>query len=212
MYVDLVTRIHCLLPLREIHLNCHGVLFDEYLDLGVVIEAPEGVVDEGVEITLKLAIGINKMASLSPKGYDKISPIIWLHPSSKVSLRKPIKITIPHFLQRSICAEKMKVMKADVDFSEAGDGSSLQFRVLPNCPVTLDIDQSTATFELLHFCFIQLYADTKLKSQAMNSAYCLCRLEPKNGAYGYPREVYYVLTYKLPLFLQVNTVNAMSMW
>ena len=141
-----------------------------------------------------------------PNDVKQISPVFMPHPSIPVDLKKPIEITIPHFLHGSVAGTEIEdqigVLKADHENLNAE--AHYFFNKVKNCRVTLGVSEEgegVATFQVQHFCFFQLYSDSSSKERALKAAYCLCRMEPR--AEQYPRVYYYVLTYKMKVFIQV---------
>ena len=208
-YVHLCTAgntpgLHCSLPPTTILLTSVG---QEYETSGLRIKIPDGAVKESVETTLTVAVVIATVPCTYPEDIKQISPVFMLHPNKKVDLKKPIEITIPHFLHGSVGSDSIEghigVLKASEKNSKTG--SQYKFNKQSDCKVHLGVNkegEGFATFKVQHFCLFQLYSDTTVKEIAMKAAYCLCRLEPR--AERYPRVYYYVLTYKMRLFIQVR--------
>ncbi len=196
--------MHCLLPPTKISLTSLSAAYEAS---GIKVTMQNGTVCKEDECCLTMAVFINTTPCSYPENIQKISPILMLHPNREVTLLKPIQITIPHFLRSKIDSEDNLAHIGVLKASQIGKNDKFRFEKVLGCKVIRfgnnDDGDGTAIFEIEHFCFFQLYADSAIKELAMKSRYCLCRLDPIEDTY--PRLYYYVLTYKLDLFIKVSS-------
>ncbi len=198
--------MHCLLPPTKLSLTSEK---QQFVAFGMEINIPDGAIAPEEDCCLAVAVFINTTPCSYPCDVQKISPVLMLKPDKEVSLLKPIHVTIPHFLRGKIDSEDnlahIGVLKAND--TRKNKNEKLRFEKLLECKIlhfgTSKDGDETATFEISHFCFFQLYVDSSLQEKvSIKPKYCLCRLEPNDSAY--PRTYYYVLTYKLEMFVKVN--------
>ena len=66
-------------------------------DHSITIQIPEGAIPPGTLAHLELAVALYGPFHF-PSGSCPVSPILWLCIQEDISLRKPINVTLPHFL------------------------------------------------------------------------------------------------------------------
>ncbi len=203
---DVQAGMHCLLPpIKQSFQSQH------FKASGIEVEIPNGAVaPEDSDCSITMAVFLNTTPCSYPCDVQEISPVVMLKPDKEVELLKPIKVTIPHFLRGKMDSEDnlahMGVLKAS-DTSKNKNEIFKFEKLLDGCKLlhfgTNEDGDGIATFEIRHFCFLQLYADSSLHDKiALRTRYCLCRLDPKEIKPSYT--YYYVLTYKLEMFIKVS--------
>ncbi len=199
--------MYCLLPPTKIPLTSSSATYEAS---GIKVTMQNGTVCKKEECCLTMAVFINTTPCSYPENIQIISPVLMLHPNREVTLLKPIQITIPHFLLSKIDFKDNFAHIGVLKASQIGKNKNDKFRFekMLGCKVIRfginEDGDGIVTFEITHFCFFQLYADSAMKDLvSKETRYCLIRLDPKEDIF--PRHYYYVLTYKLDLFIKVSS-------
>ena len=157
-------------PLEVLSFNHMGAKYRNE-GMGVMIEIPEGAVEEGMVFTVKVGIALHGPFNY-PINVHPISPVLLLCPEEEIHLLKPIKIVLPHIMD-SLQEDEVTLLKAH------------HFK---GCSFTPIKSESMVFFErkrfnyclfsINHFCYVCIGKD-RSKSEADEFGYKLTCVMPK---------------------------------
>lgn len=174
-------------------------------DHDITIKIPEGAIAEGKEIHFETAV-VMYGPFIFPENCQPVSPILWLCiVEENYELKKPIEITLPHFLT-GVTEEKARLhsltfVKAShtnhhpqvYDFHQSASDDDITFLSIGT--------RNYGTLRTYHCCFLCIQAAVT-RELASDAGYCLARVESIIS----PRmcEVYFCAIYFLPTCLKVR--------
>ena len=150
-----------------------GVYKDD--SLGISITVPEGAVPDFTIFPIEIGTCLYGPFQF-PEESTLISPILMLCPQIKISLKKPIIVTLPHLLIKATDSDieyfNIRVVKANHEvfcdsFSEKYVLNDIN---LSESRISFD-NQNSITFSLSHFCLVSVLGD--LKRDAEKIGYCI---------------------------------------
>ncbi len=141
-----------------------GVYRDE--SLGISVTVPEGAVPELTIFPIEVGTCLYGPFQF-PQGLTPISPILMLCPQKKISLKKPIIVTLPHLLIKATESDikylNIRVVKADHEVQKC------VFEDIDPCESHISFDdQNSITFSLSHFCFLSVLGNLKKDAQKLS--------------------------------------------
>ena len=139
--------------------------------MGVMIEIPEGAVEEGMVVTIKVGIALHGPFNY-PTNVHPISPVLLLCPEKEIHLLKPIKIVLPHIMD-SLQEDEVMLLKAHhfngCSFTPIKSESMMLFK---------QKRFNYCLFSINHFCYMCIGRD-RSKSEAEKFGYDLTCVVPK---------------------------------
>ena len=160
------------------------------------IQAPEGVVSPGVEVTLHYAVILEGPFKF-PKAYRRVSSVLFLHCNDTNQLKKEVKIQLKHWAD--ICGDKesgLCFMKANHKLGS--DENQYEFKPVEGG--NFEADGSGAIHLKNHFCLLCVAIDHS-KGYASDRYYAvLCHKKYQ--------EFRICIVYAVPSWLKVSCCDA----
>ena len=166
-------------PIKVVKIKEGEVYRDD--SLGLCVEVPEGALSEGCYLKLELGVCLHG-PFLLPPGTTRISPVLMIRSQENTTLRKPIKVTLPHIIREStVTLNTLDIQVTKAAFEIISPNGQYQFSdTAPDeCHVKMGYieGKSYATFHMSHFCFVTLRAEINSQA-ALAYGYCICPLYP----------------------------------
>ena len=168
-----------------------------YLNVSVCV--PQGAFPR--KSTLEIAACLSVGPSQCPQGIIPISAVFKIHPTTKLVLRKPIVVTLPHLLSDTTkLSEGLKLGVLKATRNKAGH------YVFEKLDTRVELLGDKVRFTLEHFCYLKLYAEVK-PEETLEFKYCICPVIPDFSKISFdgPARLYYCLTYFDHIFLKVSS-------
>ena len=188
-------------PVQILEFDGTGAIFTGFDEIKV--EIPPNSISPGIKAYLQIGVCLYG-PFVFKENYRLISPVLWLCLKEALTLRKPIKITLPHILSEG--SEK-ELAVLGVGFAKASHDYVIgkqTFVFQPSYEVShyySSEGKGYGVIETDHFCFYCLQAN-KDRSVTQNASYCLSRVESPNTC-----KLQFYVTYFFETCLKVSELD-----
>lgn len=137
-----------------------------------------------------------------PEDVRPVSAILSLHPERDIQFLKPIKITMPHFIETTTedDCKRLVYFKALMDNYELVDGQRvLKFEEVQDMEVTYNCKQRFATLHARHCCYYCV--GEYMRDDTNKALFCIVYAQEKLGQ---STVFHFCLLYLLPTCMKVS--------
>ena len=202
--------------------NCNGVSFCGAIETttfthdggqytsevhGTRISVPRGAVKKHTMLNLQIGVALQGPFSF-PDTKRPVSPIVWLGVNPKIKLKKPIEITVPHFVKTASqsTSEKLTFLKAA---SKSTSGrkkheEKYHFSEVAENDQRFNRD-SQGTVHVLSKDFHFFCVAKNMSNSTLTANYCLLPAIPRQVGQATTWKVHYYIIYLLKTYIHVST-------
>ena len=171
------------------------------------ITIPKGAIKKHMVAHLQVGVALHGPFSF-PDAKRPVSPIIWISMTPNTNLKKPIEITVPHFVKASSqsSSEKLVFLKAASKIKSTSRRKNYEAKYHFS-KVTENNQQFNSenygTVFTKDFCFFCIVGDVSSNS-TLTANYCLIPVIPKPVAQTTTWRIHYYIIYLLKTYIHVS--------